>query len=179
MKENEFLIRIGKLENDFQRLNDINEIRNLKAEQVLAFEDAENSVSRSIATVTEDTVMDYGPDFGVHEGIDVFRQFAEMPPFKWAIHFMVPSKIKVHGDGQTAEAIWYLWELATKISPIDGKEKAVLLAGVYYDSYRKLASGEWKISKMKFDSKLLCSYKKGWKKEKIINLSTDKWAIGL
>jgi len=179
MNNEELLARIEKLEKDTGRLSDIDAIRCLKAEQVLAFEDKENSVSRSIATVTDDIVMDYGPDFGVHEGIELFRQFAKNPPFEWAIHFMIPSRIEVVDGGETAEAVWYLWELATKVSPIDGNGKGFMLAGVYYDTYRKLSNGEWKICKMKLDTQLLCSYKKGWETEKIIDLSIDGWAIEL
>jgi len=179
MVDEKLISRLEKLEKELARLNDIEAIRNLKAEHALASDDPENLEKRLLAIVTDDIELHYGEVFGVHKGIEIFRELVKETPFIWTLHYMIPSKIEIAADGKTATGIWYLWEPATTPSPVDAKETAMWLAGVYHDSYRKMPNGEWKISKMELDSKLLCTYKDGWEKEKIIDLSKTKWTENL
>lgn len=179
MVNEELISRLENLEKELARLNDIEAIRNLKAEHALASDDPENLAKRLLAIVTDDIELDYGETFGVHKGIEIFKELVQDTPFIWTLHYMIPSKIEIAADGKTAKGIWYLWEPATTPSPVDAKETAMWLAGVYHDSYRKMPNGEWKISKMQLDSKLLCTYKDGWEKEKIIDLSKSKWTENL
>lgn len=179
MVDEKLIKRLEKLEKELARLNDIEAIRNLKAEHALASDDPENLAKRLLAIVTNDIELDYGETFGVHKGIEVFRELVKETPFIWTVHYMIPSKIEIAADGKTAKGIWYLWEPATTPSPVDGTETAMWLAGVYHDSYRKMPDGEWKISKMQLDSKLLCTYKDGWEKTKIVDLSKTKWTEDL
>lgn len=179
MVNEELISRLENLEKELARLKDIEAIRNLKAEHALASDDPENLAKRLLAIVTDDIELDYGETFGVHKGIEIFKELVQDTPFIWTLHYMIPSKIEIAADGKTAKGIWYLWEPATTPSPVDAKETAMWLAGVYHDSYRKMPNGEWKISKMQLDSKLLCTYKDGWEKEKIIDLSKSKWTENL
>lgn len=179
MVNEELISRLENLEKELARLNDIEAIRNLKAEHALASDDPENLSKRLLAIVTDDIELDYGETFGVHKGIEIFKELVQDTPFIWTLHYMIPSKIEIAADGKTAKGIWYLWEPATTPSPVDAKETAMWLAGVYHDSYRKMPNGDWKISKMQLDSKLLCTYKDGWEKERIIDLSKSKWTENL
>jgi hypothetical protein len=179
MVNEELISRLENLEKELARLKDIEAIRNLKAEHALASDDPENLAKRLLAIVTDDIELDYGEAFGVHKGIEIFKELVQDTPFIWTLHYMIPSKIEIAADGKTAKGIWYLWEPATTPSPVDAKETAMWLAGVYHDSYRKMPNGDWKISKMQLDSKLLCTYKDGWEKERIIDLSKSKWTENL
>ena len=179
MVNEELISRLENLEKELARLKDIEAIRNLKAEHALASDDPENFAKRLLAIVTDDIELDYGETFGVHKGIEIFKELVQDTPFIWTLHYMIPSKIEIAADGKTAKGIWYLWEPATTPSPVDAKETAMWLAGVYHDSYRKMPNGDWKISKMQLDSKLLCTYKDGWEKERIIDLSKSKWTENL
>jgi hypothetical protein len=179
MVNEELISRLENLEKELARLKDIEAIRNLKAEHALASDDPENLAKRLLAIVTDDIELDYGETFGVHKGIEIFKELVQDTPFIWTLHYMIPSKIEIAADGKTAKGIWYLWEPATTPSPVDAKETAMWLAGVYHDSYRKMPNGDWKISKMQLDSKLLCTYKDGWEKERIIDLSKSKWTENL
>lgn len=175
MNNNEVWRRIERLEREIMRLKDIEAIRNLKAEHALASDDPENLAKRLLAIVTDDIELDYGASFGVHKGIDVFRELVKDTPFLWTIHYMIPNKIILGEDGDTAIGNWYLLEPASAPDPKNGSERAMWLGGVYEDRYRKMATGEWKICRMKFDTKLLCTYDQGWEKDKIVDLANSRW----
>lgn len=175
MNNEDLLRRVEKLESEIVRLGDIEKIRNLKAEHGLASDDPENLADRLLAIVTDDIELDYGEAFGVHKGIEVFRELVKDTPFLWTIHYMVPSKIEINEDGKSARGTWYLLEPAIAPDPESGRGKAMWLAGVYHDNYKKMDTGEWKISKMEFETKILCTYEKGWEENKIIELSSSRW----
>lgn len=175
MNNEELWLRLERLELEISRLKDIEAIRNLKAEHASASDDPTNLAKRLLAIVTDDIELDYGASFGVHKGIDVFRELVAQTPFLWTIHYMIPNKIVLSEDGNTAIGNWYLLEPASAPDPVDGTERAMWLGGVYEDSYRKMDNGEWKISRMKFDTKLLCTYDAGWQKDKIVDLASSRW----
>ena len=131
MSDQDIIKRLEQLESELARLNDIEAIRNLKAEHALASDDPKNLAKRLLAIVTDDIELDYGETFGVHKGIEVFRELVKDTPFIWTIHYMIPSKIEIADDGKTAKGIWYLWEPATTPSPVDGSETAMWLSLIH------------------------------------------------
>ena len=175
MSEQDLNARVAAIEKRLQRLDDIDAIRRLKCEHALASDDHANLAQRLLAIVTDDIEMDYGEEFGQFQGKDKLRELLQETPFPWTIHYMIPKRIDVAEDGQTATGIWYLWEPATAPDPTTGEERAMWLGGVYEDSYRKMSDGSWKISKIALDMRLMAPYKDGWEKARIAPLAESAW----
>lgn len=167
--------RITALEKRLQRLEDVDAIRRLKCEHALASDDHPNLEERLMAIVTDDIILEYGEEFGQFKGREKLRELLQETPFPWTIHYMIPKRIDIADDGQTATGIWYLWEPATAPEPETGIDRAMWLGGVYYDSYRKMDDGSWKISKIQLDMKLMVPYSEGWEKSQITPLASSDW----
>lgn len=175
MAEQSLEQRINVMEKRLQRLEDIDAIRTLKCEHALASDDHPNLAKRLLAIVTDDIVLEYGAEFGQFQGKEKLNELLQNTPFPWTIHYMIPKRIDVADDGQTAQGIWYLWEPATAPEPGTGIVRAMWLGGVYEDSYRKMPDGSWKISKIKLDMKLMAPYADGWAKTPIVSLTESAW----
>lgn len=167
--------RVASLEKRMLHLEDVDAIRRLKCEHALASDDHENLAQRLLAIVTDDIQLDYGAEFGCFQGKEKLRELLQQTPFPWTIHYMIPKRIDVAEDGCGATGIWYLWEPATAPEPTTGTERAMWLAGVYRDVYRKMPDGQWKISKIQLDMKLMVPYKDGWEKSRIVPLADNAW----
>jgi hypothetical protein len=144
-----------------QRLEDIESIKQLKARYCVLCDDNYNP--QGIASLfTEDGVWD-GGNLGKAEGHGAIVKFFERAPsaFSFAIHHVMNPIIEI--DGDSAVGRWYL--LQPLIRKSRAGEEAMWLAGRYEDEYVRVG-GEWKFKRLKFITRLLAWYEKGWAKDR-------------
>ena len=149
-----------------QRLEDIEAIKQLKAEYADACDDMYNP-ARMPDLFTKDAVWDGEKEgFGKHEGIDAICSFMNdvKDGLKFGVHWFLQPRIKMISETE-AEGSWYLWQTSTMAS---GKD--ILLAGMEYDKYRK-EDGVWKMSYMELKLFYAADIKKGWKDDKLNGLA--------
>ncbi|EJU15012.1 MULTISPECIES: nuclear transport factor 2 family protein [unclassified Sphingomonas] len=156
--------RIAELERKIERLDDIEAIKRLRWRYSRACDD-DNNVDLLLPMFTEDAEVVLNPPFsGAHKGHAaleaMYRDNARVNGVRWTTHYYLQPLINVSGDGQTAEASWYLWEPATMDFP-DASNEGVWLAGEYFDRYCKI-DGEWKFTRIEINIRLMASYDKGW-----------------
>jgi hypothetical protein len=152
---------MSDLEKRIRILEDIEAIKQLKAEYADACDDMYNP-ERMKALFTSDAVWDGEKEgFGKYEGIDaVCGFFAEAPnSLKFGVHWFLQPRIKIISATE-AEGTWYLWQTSTMAS---GKD--IFLAGKEYDTYRK-ENGVWKMSVMVLELFYAADIKQGWKGDK-------------
>jgi ketosteroid isomerase-like protein len=167
--------RLIELEARVARVEDIEAIRTLKCEHALASDDPVHLKQRLLAIVTDDIEFDYGAEFGRFQGKARLAELLEDTPFVWTFHCMIPKRIDVAPDGRTATGIWYLWEPALAPAPGGGEPRALWLAGVYTDTYRKQPDGRWLIARIALDTRLMAPYDIGWAKARIVPLGPSAW----
>jgi uncharacterized protein (TIGR02246 family) len=149
------------IEDRLRLLEDIEEIRKLKARYAAACDDNYNA--DSIAELfTEDAIWD-GEALGKANGREAIRQFfsraAEFFPF--AIHNVMNPIVEVDGDRATAR--WSLLQPATMAK----ENRAVWLAAVYHDEYVR-HHGRWMFRRLKVTSHFLTPYEEGWAKKRFV-----------
>ncbi len=149
------------LERRIQILEDIEAIKQLKAEYADACDDMYNP-ERMKDLFTEDAVWDGEKEgFGKHEGLEACCAFfAEAPnSLKFGVHWFLQPRIEILSETE-AKGTWYLWQTSTMAS---GKD--IFLAGKEYDTYRK-ENGVWKMSEMILELFYAVDIKQGWKDDK-------------
>ena len=136
-------------------LEDLEEIRKLKARYAAACDDNYNADAIA-ALFTEDAVWDGGA-LGTADGRTAIHKFFSRATefFPFAIHNVMNPIIDVDGDRATAQ--WYLLQPATMAKG----NQAVWLAAVYHDEYVRL-DGRWMINRLKVTSHFLTPYEEGW-----------------
>ena len=143
------------VEERLQRIEDIEEIRALKARYARACDD-DYDPDALAPLFTEDALWDGGV-LGRCEGRDAIRAFfsgtASVMPY--AIHHVTNPDIEVSGD--TATGQWLLWQPCVHAVG----EQALWMAGSYADRYRREA-GEWRFAEVVITLKMLSPYEKGW-----------------
>jgi uncharacterized protein (TIGR02246 family) len=149
------------IEERLRVLEDIEEIRKLKARYAAACDD--NYDADAIAALfTEDALWD-GGSLGKADGRDAIRKFfsraAEFFPF--AIHNVMNPIIEVEGDRATAQ--WYLLQPATMAKG----NQAVWLAAVYHDEYVR-HDGRWMFKKLSVKPHFLTPYQEGWARKPFV-----------
>jgi len=142
-------------------LEDIEEIRKLKARYAAACDD--NYDADAIAALfTEDAIWD-GGSLGRADGRAAIHKFfsraAEFFPF--AIHNVMNPIIDVEGDRATAQ--WYLLQPATMAKG----NQAVWLAAVYHDDYVR-HDGRWMFKHLRVKSHFLTPYEEGWARKPFV-----------
>lgn len=167
--------RLAQLEARLARMEDIEAIRTLKCEHALASDDPAHLKQRLLAIVTDDIELDYGAEFGRFSGKAKLAELLDDTPFVWTFHCMIPKRIDLAPDGQSATGIWYLWEPATALDPATDRERALWLAGVYQDGYRKQPDGRWLISRLALQTRLMAPYDIGWGDARIVPLTESAW----
>ncbi len=107
---------------------------------------------------TDDAVWD-GGRLGRFEGRErLHRFFSNMPNvMSFAIHHVTNSAVELSDDGQTAEARWYLLQMAT----LNSENKAVWLTGRYIDQL-VLQQGSWKFQHTSLVARFFSPYDQGW-----------------
>jgi uncharacterized protein (TIGR02246 family) len=149
------------IEERLRVLEDIEEIRKLKARYAAACDD--NYDADAIAALfTEDALWD-GGSLGKADGRAAIRKFfrraAEFFPF--AIHNVMNPIIEVEGDRATAQ--WYLLQPATMAKG----NQAVWLAAVYHDEYVR-HEGRWMFKKLSVKPHFLTPYEEGWARKPFV-----------
>jgi uncharacterized protein (TIGR02246 family) len=149
------------IEERLRVLEDIEEIRKLKARYAAACDD--NYDADAIAALfTEDAIWD-GGSLGKADGRAAIHKFfsraAEFFPF--AIHNVMNPIIDVDGDCATAR--WYLLQPATMAKG----NQAVWLAAVYHDDYVR-HDGRWMFKHLRVKSHFLTPYEEGWARKPFV-----------
>jgi len=152
---------INELAKRVQALEDIEAIKQLKAEYADACDDMYNP-ERMKDLFTEDAVWDGEKEgFGKHEGLDAICAFmtAAKDSLLFGVHWFLQPRIKIISETE-AEGVFYLWQTSTMAN---GKD--IFLAGKEYDKYRK-ENGVWKMSFMELELFYAADIKEGWKDDK-------------
>ena len=149
--------RWEQLEKRVQALEDVNAIRNLKA-QYAAYCDDHYNPDGIAALFTADAVWE-SQGLGRFEGREAIREFfrGASQIFTFAIHYSLNGQIEVHGD--SARAQWYLFMPCT----LGEGNRAMWRAGIDREEYVRV-NGEWKF-KRKTSAPLFHSpFEEGWAK---------------
>jgi len=72
----------------------------------------------------------------------------------WALHYMTQVQIKVARNGESAQAHYYLWELAKFRETPSASPDSTWIGG-WYDTTVKKVKGEWRFSKIILTIRLL------------------------
>ena len=149
------------LERRVQILEDIEAIKQLKAEYADACDDMYNP-ERMKDLFTKDAVWDGEKEgFGKHVGLDAICKFMTevKDGLQFGVHWFLQPRIKLTSETE-AEGVWYLWQTSTMAS---GKD--IFLSGLEFDKYRK-DNGVWKMSYMELKLFYAVDIKLGWKDDK-------------
>ncbi|MBF6569755.1 MAG: nuclear transport factor 2 family protein [Candidatus Binataceae bacterium] len=161
--------KVEALERRLGRLEDIESIKQLRWDYSRACDDNHNSFRLVPMFVPDAEIVFHPPFSGVvrgHDALkDMFDHNAERNGITWTLHYYLQPLITVHEDQLTADATWYLWELA-KMPNHKGEEEPVWVAGEYFDSYVK-DEGRWKFKRIEIKLRLLSPYQDGWVKNMI------------
>ncbi len=156
---------INELAKRVQRLEDIEAIKQLKAEYADACDDMYNP-KRMRDLFTKDAVWDGEKEgFGKYVGIDDVCNFFDgaKNSLLFGVHFFLQPRIKILSDTE-AEGVFYLWQTS---SMANGKD--IFLAGLEFDKYRK-ENGTWKMSHMTLKLFYAADIKQGWRVDKMCGL---------
>jgi hypothetical protein len=156
---------INELAKRVQRLEDIEAIKQLKAEYADACDDMYNP-KRMRDLFTKDAVWDGEKEgFGKYEGLDAVCGFFDgaKNSLLFGVHFFLQPRIKILSDTE-AEGVFYLWQTS---SMANGKD--IFLAGLEFDKYRK-ENGKWKMSHMTLKLFYAADIKQGWREDKMCGL---------
>ncbi len=154
-------MELKDLERRIQILEDIEAIKQLKAEYSDACDDMYNP-ERMKDLFTQDGIWDGEKEgFGKHVGLDAICKFmGEVKDgLKFGVHYFLQPRIKILSETE-AEGVWYLWQTSTMAS---GKD--IFLTGMEYDKYRK-ENGVWKMSYMGLKLFFAAEINTGWKDNK-------------
>lgn len=149
------------LEQRIRRLEEIEAIRKMKAEYVLACD--ERRWDDAMRYFTARAVVAFGP-FGKFEStVALERFFKETMPVTigFTVHRLCNPIIEVNGD--TAKGIWYCEIPSTHIPT----NKAMLQQGTYYDEYVKEGSA-WKHSRLDLVYSYITEFGEGWVKQNMV-----------
>ena len=150
------------LEDRIRRLEDIEAIKQLKADYCAACDD-DYEPDTLAGFFCEDAVWD-GHAFGRFEGRQAIRDFFAGAPgvFSFASHNVMNPKIEVEGD--TATGRWYL------IQPCTARgEQALWLCATYRDRYRREAD-RWRFAHVDIEVRFLSPHEDGWAKTPFLEL---------
>ncbi|MCX5894739.1 MAG: nuclear transport factor 2 family protein, partial [Proteobacteria bacterium] len=152
---------INELAKRVQKLEDIEAIKQLKAEYADACDDMYNP-KRMKGLFTKDAIWDGEEDgFGKYVGIEEVCKFFDgaKNTLKFGVHYFLQPRIKILSDTE-AEGVFYLWQTSTMAN---GKD--IFLTGLEFDKYRK-ENGKWKMSYMRLKLFYAVDIKEGWKGDK-------------
>ncbi len=160
--------RVRALEGRLRALEDVEEIRRLKArygeladrryaDGVPADRDALERIAGELAELfTEDAEWDGGSALGLCTGREAIRRRFAEPTLGFAWHYFV--KPQIHVDGDRARATWDV------LAPCsDAKGRPLWMAGVEDDEYRRV-DGRWLHSRMKLSVVFMAPHERGWRK---------------
>ena len=149
---------MASIEQEVQRLKDIEEIRALKTRYAELCDDNYNPDGLA-ALFTEDAIW-HGPPMGTFHGPKEIREFfaGVSAHLTFALHMTMCHRIEIGPSGTDAIGHWYTWTPAT----MDGR--AVFIAATYDDEYKKV-NGAWLFHRVNAHIHFLTPYEAGWVKE--------------
>lgn len=154
-------IATSTLEERIKRLEEIEAIKKMKAEYVLACD--ERRWDDAMRYVSSRPVVEFGP-FGKFESRGQLKKFFKetMPvTISFTIHRLSNPIIEVKGD--TAKGTWYCEIPSTHIP----SNKAILQSGTYFDEYIK-EGNEWKHTRMNLVYSYITEFGEGWVKKNMV-----------
>ncbi len=160
---------MSDLEARIQRLEDIEAIKQLKAEYCAACDDGYDP-DRLAALFTEHAVWDGGRTFGVADGREAIRKHFRGASQRVTIarHQVMNPIIDVDGDRATGQ--WLLFQPCTNTGP-DGTVQAVWLAATYTDEYQRSTGGRlgWLIARTGIDVAFFTPFDQGWADQRFLS----------
>lgn len=154
------------LEERIQRLEDLEEIRQLMVRYAAAMDNSFDSYE--IASLfSENATWSISPASdisGTHIGREGIRKFFAglSDEYSWTMHNMGNAMVRIADDGQTATGTWYLVDPCTmrrKDDPEHGD--AVFIAGKYENTFVK-SGGKWYFQALTAELHHVSSWEKGW-----------------
>lgn len=151
----------ASLEARIQRLEDLEAIRKMKAEYVLACD--ERRWGDAMRYFTPDAYVAFGPFGKFTSTRELARFFEETMPvtIAFTIHRLCNPIIDVKGN--TATGIWYCEIPSTHIPT----NTAILQQGTYYDDYIK-DDGQWKHTRLDLVYSYITEFSEGWVKKNMV-----------
>ncbi|HKZ79377.1 MAG TPA: nuclear transport factor 2 family protein [Pyrinomonadaceae bacterium] len=158
-----------------QRLEDIKAIEHLITRYAKA-SDKNNDPDLMLPLFTEDGALDVGSGYGRYQGHEVLRKFfsGTSSIISWSLHYNISPLIEVSEEGRTAQAFWYLWELANMPDSKTGGEEAVWIGGSYTSDLVKEEDGQWKFKEIRLKMEIMSPYSEGWVKKPWHDLGRPK-----
>lgn len=149
---------MASIEQEVQRLKDIEEIRALKTHYAELCDDSYNPKGLA-ALFTEDAIWDGGL-FGRYVGLQQIHDFfaGVSAHLTFALHMTMCHRIEIAPSGTEATGHWYTWMPAT----MDGR--AVFAAATYNDEYKKV-NGTWLFHRVNAQIHFMTPYEQGWVKQ--------------
>ena len=144
-----------------RRLEDIEALRNLKAEYAAACDDNYDA-DRLAALFVEDATWE-SQGMGRYEGREAIREFFRgiSGHFVFALHYGLNPQMEVTGD--TARARWYLFMPCT----VGDTGKAMWRAGLDEEEYVRV-DGKWMYKSKKSAPFFHTTFEEGWAKRQFI-----------
>ena len=152
---------VEELRDRVRRLEDIEALRNLKAEYAAACDDNYDA-DRLAALFVEDATWE-SQGMGKYEGREAIREFFRgiSGHFVFALHYGLNPQIEVNGD--TARARWYLFMPCT----VGDTGKAMWRAGLDEEEYVRV-QGKWMYKSKKSAPFFHTTFEEGWSKQQFI-----------
>ena len=157
----DLLALVEELRDRVRRLEDIEALRNLKAEYAAACDDNYDP-DRLAALFVEDATWE-SQGLGRYEGREAIREFFRgiSDHFVFALHYGLNPQIDVTGD--TARARWYLFMPCT----VGDTGKAMWRAGLDEEEYVRV-HGKWMYKSKKSAPFFNTTFEEGWAKQQFI-----------
>lgn len=151
--------RLEELEQRVRALEDVNEIRLLKA-RYAAYCDDNYNPDKIAELFVEDATWESGA-LGRFEGREAIREFfrGASKIFTFAIHYGLNPQIEV--DGDTAKARWYLFMPCT----VSDGNKAMWRAGIDDEEYVRV-NGKWMFKSKTSTGIFSTPFEEGWARTK-------------
>ena len=146
-----------------RRLEDISDIEHLIVRYAQA-SDTNNDPELMLPLFTKDGALDVGSGYGRFQGHEILRAFfaSTSSIISWSLHYNVSHFAEVSEDGKTANAFWYLWELANMPDAKTGGEEAVWIGGSYTSDLVKEEDGQWRFKEIRLSMEIMSPYSEGW-----------------
>ena len=152
---------VKELRDRVRYLEDIEALRNLKAEYAAACDD-DYDADRLAALFVEDATWE-SEGMGRYEGREAIREFFRgiSGHFVFALHYGLNPQIEVTGD--TARARWYLFMPCT----VGDTGKAMWRAGLDEEEYVRV-QGRWRYKSKKSAPFFHTTFEEGWAKQQFV-----------
>lgn len=152
---------LAELQKRVRHLEDVDALRNLKAEYAAACDDNYDA-DRLAALFVEDATWE-SEGMGRYQGREAIREFFRgiSGHFVFALHYGLNPQIEV--DGDTARARWYLFMPCT----VGDTGEAVWRAGLDEEEYVRV-EGRWMYRSKKSAPIFHTTFEQGWARQRFV-----------